>query len=846
MLPALMKVLRFPMYKKSLLPMVLALSLAVPLVNAADVDQLLAKMTLDEKLSMLHGIKDPEPAIGLDAAGYVPGVPRLGIPPLRLADGPAGIRTTATATALPAPVVLAASFDRALARRYGEVMGMEGLARNQQVLLAPMVNMVRVPQAGRNFETLGEDPYLAGELVAAEITGIQSQGMMATVKHFAANNQEQDRLTISATVDERSLREIYFPAFEAAVNAGVASVMCAYNQVNNQFACENSYQLQQVLRNEWGFQGFVMTDWWARHSLAAINNGLNLEMPGFTHPEYPVQVYFDEPLRAAVRTGSIAESRVDDALRPLLNMMNRFALLDGKPAPATAPGRELNNHAAALDTAIAGAVLLKNDNAILPLAKEGIADTLFMGPTAAWTLIGGGGSSRVLPSAHDNTLDAFARLGDGRRPLWLPGYDTDGTAIPASALRIPGKNEAGMIYSNSGQSRTVTLLNRVGANALHGSGLSYWEAELVAPESGIYNLFLQTDGPTASLYQHDQRILFNDGGVLSDALLMPTRSGLRNACLTVKLAAGEHFPLRVETWSSDNAPVQLRLAWQTPSQRQEIIAEAVAAASQAKTVVVFAHVEGSEGGDRTTLALPGYQDELITALATQSKARIAVVLSTGAPVTMPWADKVAAILQMWYPGQAGGEATARLLLGLSNPAGKLPVSFPRKEADTPANAPLRYPGVDNLQEYSEGLQIGYRWYDAQNITPLFPFGHGLSYTSFDYSDFVINGNGAAVSVSFTVRNSGKRAGAEVAQVYLEPGNNSAITTEVRKLVGFDKVTLTPGESRRLTLAVPARSFAYWNADSHQWQLLPGRKVLAVGSSSRDLRQSGSFVYSPQH
>ncbi|MES2604225.1 MAG: glycoside hydrolase family 3 N-terminal domain-containing protein, partial [Pseudomonadota bacterium] len=293
-----------------------------------DVDALLTQMTLDEKLGLLHGTLDPQPTVGLGSAGYLPGVPRLGIPPVRLADGPAGIRTIATATALPAPVMLAASFDRALAQRYGETIGMEGIARNQHVLLSPMVNLVRVPQAGRNFETFGEDPVLAGALVAAEITGIQNEGMMATVKHFAANNQEKDRLTINAEVDERTLRELYLPAFEEAVRAGVASVMCAYNQVNGAFGCENNYLLNEVLRNDWGFDGFVMTDWWARHSLGALDAGLNMEMPGFTHPEYPVDVSFDAPLRAAVQNGSIAEAKVDTAVRPLLVQMQRFGLLD--------------------------------------------------------------------------------------------------------------------------------------------------------------------------------------------------------------------------------------------------------------------------------------------------------------------------------------------------------------------------------------------------------------------------------------------------------------------------------------------------------------------------------------
>ncbi len=489
-------------------------------------------------------------------------------------------------------------------------------------------------------------------------------------------------------------------------------------------------------------------------------------------------------------------------------------------------------------------MLLKNDNATLPLSIDSIGDTLFIGPTAAWTLIGGGGSSRVLPSAHDNTLDAVARFNTGHRPHWLPGYDMDGTLIPPAALRVHGASAQGLTYTHNGRSFTVNALNRVGADAVRDAGMSYWETDLVAPETGSYNLFVQTDGPVASLYQHGERVLFNDGGVLSDALLMPTRAGLRNAQLTVQLNAGERFPLKVETWSGDDKPVQVRLAWQTPSQRKATIAEAVAAASKAGIVVVFAHVEGSEGGDHTSLALPGYQDELISALAEQTKAHVAVVLSTGAPVTMPWADKVDAILQMWYPGQAGGEATARLLLGLANPSGKLPVSFPRSEADTPMNDALRYPGVDGQQQYSEGLLIGYRWYDARNIAPLFPFGHGLSYTRFDYSDFTISGNGDAVNISFIVRNSGARSGAEVAQLYLEPGDTGNVSTEVRKLVGFEKLVLTAGESRTLTMPVPARSFAYWNAATHQWQMLPGRKVLAVGSSSRDLRQSGSFVYSP--
>lgn len=806
-----------------------------------DAETLLQQMTLDEKLALMHGMRDPEPAVGLGTAGYLPGVPRLGIPPLRLTDGPAGIRTLVrTATALPAPVMLAASFDPELARRYGETIGIEGVARNQQVLLSPMVNMVRVPHAGRNFETFGEDPLLASALVTAEIDGIQSKGMMATVKHFAANNQEKDRLTIDAEVDERTLRELYFPAFEAAVNAGVASVMCAYNQVNGAFGCENDYLINTVLRKDWGFKGFVMTDWWARHTLKALDNGLNLEMPGYTHPEYPVDVSFDAPLREAVQSGRIAESKVDDAVRPLLQQMQRFGMLQASPAK---PINEnvVDNHAAALATAIGGAVLLKNANATLPLSSEDLADTVMFGATALWTLHGGGGSSRVLPSAHDTTLDMLKQL-SGQSVAWHPGYDLDGIAIPTEALLLPDKSgKHGLRHTNfAGKLSNVAALDFASDNnKLSGTGMWYWDTELVAPETGRYDLMLQTDGPTASLYHGESRLIFNDGGQLSSATLIPTRSGLRNASTSVELQAGEHYPLRVVIWTGDNNPIRLRLAWLTPSQQQKNIDDAVQAAASARHAVIFAHVEGTEGGDRTTLTLPGYQDALIDAIEQKTNASVTVVLNTGAPVTMPWADNTEAILQMWYPGQAGGEATARLLLGLDNPSGKLPVTFPRNEADTPVHDAVRYPGLDGRQEYSEGLFMGYRWYDKQNITPRFAFGHGLSYTSFEYSDLALSRNGDDVNVSFTVRNSGERAGAEVAQVYLEQGNTGGIDVEVRKLVGFDKVMLQPGASARIALKVPARSFMYWNAGSDAWQPVPGSKAFSVGSSSRDLRLHGT-------
>ena len=811
--------------------------------HAADVEQLLSAMTLDEKLALLHGAHDPEPAVGLESAGYIPPVPRLGIPALRLADGPAGIRSLAPATALPAPVALAASFDRDLAYRYGETIGMEGLARNQDVLLSPMVNIVRVPQAGRNFETFGEDPLLAAEIVTREILGIQSKGMMATVKHFAVNNQETDRLHVNATVDERTLREIYLPAFEAAVKNGVASVMCAYNRVNGPFACESSALLLDILRREWGFQGFVMTDWWANHSLAALQNGLNLEMPGFTHAEYEVAVEFAEPLRAAVANGHISAAEVDAAVRPLLTMMNRFGLLDGTRQAVAS--RDTDNSAVALETAIKSAVLLQNNNAALPLQETDLGSLLLMGPTATWTLIGGGGSSRVLPSGRDSAVEALRAMSGHTDISWMPGFDADGVVIPVTALLMPDSATNGIQkMAPDGTTQLVETINHVGPEALRRAGMWFWHGELVAPESGTYELILQTDGPVARLFLDDKRVIANDGGVLSEASLVPTRDGLRNASVTLNLQAGQRYKIRVETWRGDNNPLQLRLGWVTPSQREDTIKAAVDAATQASGVVIFAHVEGTEGGDRHSLSLPGYQDRVIQEIAAAAQGKVIVVLNTGAPITMPWVNNVDAILQMWYPGQAGGAATAALLLGRENPSGKLPVTFPASDADLPTTDITRYPGIEHEQQYSEGLFVGYRWYDAENIAPLFPFGHGLSYTSFAYSNLQVKPEGDNVQVSFAVTNSGAHGGSEVPQVYLSHVGNTDVQTEKQKLVAFDKVSLAPGESREVTITLAARRFAWWNEAIHGWQTLPGTKLLTVGASSRDLRLSTNFTYTP--
>jgi beta-glucosidase len=431
------------------------------------VDGLVAAMTLEEKLSFLSGVTDPA---GYGEAGYIPGVPRLNIPPLRLTDGPAGVRTNQPATALPAPVAMASTFSVDLAKQYGQILGRDSRARHQNVLLGPMVNIVRVPQAGRNFETLGEDPLLASRLVAAEIQGIQGEGTIATVKHYAFNNQENARTSVSADVDDRTGREIYLPAFEAAVKAGSLSVMSSYNRVNGTYASENPDILTAVLRKDFGFKGFVMSDWGGVHSTAALKAGNEMEMPSGRN---------FSALPDMVKKGELPESVINEAVKRILSSMETAGLLaaDTKPLPeipTTSQG--------ARDVAIAGAVLLKNQGAVLPLSKADQQSVAVIGPTAKVLLIGGGGSAAVQPMRREVPLDVLQRkLGAGAKVAYAKGYDLDGEVVPSSVLR------------------PAATINIVGSNALPAGSTFTWNGTVVAPKTGDYIFKLQSAGGRGSL-----------------------------------------------------------------------------------------------------------------------------------------------------------------------------------------------------------------------------------------------------------------------------------------------------------------------------------------------------------
>ncbi|WP_150136258.1 glycoside hydrolase family 3 C-terminal domain-containing protein [Streptomyces hyaluromycini] len=768
-------------------------SAGVTVKVSARVAALIGRMTLDEKLSFVHGGTDPR---ALGQAGYIPGVPRLGVPELRLTDGPAGVRVNEHATAMPAPVALASSFDDRLAREFGRAVGRDGRALGQDVLLAPMTNTIRVPYAGRNFETFSEDPLLSSRMVAGEVEGVQSQGLIATVKHYAENNQEDNRMGVNVNVDEQTLRQIELPAFEAAVKAGAGAVMCSYNSVNDSHDCGSDELLDSILKEQWGFTGWVMSDWGATHATTDIVNGLDQEMPS--------GVFLGEELKTAITDGTIPVSELNDSVARILQEMAKFGLLDG--AAALRPARDPKGGAkVAQKVAESGAVLLKNTGEALPLTGEDTSIGL-IGPTARTPKVTGGGSSNVVPDSAASPLDTITeRAGPHTTVRYAAGGDNTGVPIPASALS------------------PALQVDSDGTIPVTPDASFYYSGTLTVPTDGDYSFVF--DLPAA------YGVLRIDGNSVITGFL-------GSSSATVHLTAGAHS-FAAGALAIQGGPTKVRLNWVTPQAAQAAREQAVTLARQVETPVVFAYDDGAEGFDRKNLSLPADQDGLISAVADANPNTI-VVLNTGSSITMPWLSKVKAVLDMYYPGENGAEATAGLLYGDVNPSGKLTQTFPASESATPvAGDPLRYPGVGNQENYSEGIYVGYRWYDKEQAAPLFPFGYGLSYTSFAYRDLAVRQSHGALTVSFTLKNTGTRDGAEVAQVYVGASPGTTAPQAVRSLGGYQKVRLRAGQSKTVRIRVDAQQLKYWNTSSHAWVLGTGKRDVWVGSSSRTLPLHGS-------
>ncbi|MGW5347898.1 beta-glucosidase [Streptomyces sp. NPDC004050] len=779
--------------------------------SAARVEALLDRLTLEEKTALLHGAPDPA---ALGQTGYLPGVPRLGIPPLRLADGPAGVRVARPATALPAPVMLASAFDPALAREYGRTLGREARALGQDVLLAPLANLIRTPYAGRNFEAFSEDPRLTADLVAEVVRGIQDEGAVAAVKHFAPGNQEHGRETVDVIAAERTLHETELRGFEAAVTAGAGAVMGAHHKVNGTHAGQSRPLLDELLRGHWGFDGWVVSAPDAAHStLAALGAGLDMELPDGTR--------FGAPLQEAVRAGTVPEEAVDQAVRRILATMDRFGLLDAErpPRPARDPGAGART---ARRVATAGAVLLRNERDTLPLAGAAARSIAVIGPTALVPFVSGGGSGHVVPDRAAAPLTAIRRrAGSGATVRHALGEDLYGRPLPADLL-VPAADL---------DDRSVPA----GRTWSH-------EAEFTLAEDDEWTLLVHHTGTPPGVRLDGEELFPVRQGAAESAtggLLGSAPDGLAVRRRTLALKAGPH---RLAVFAEGGAKGgRFRLRHTTGATRAADVADAVEAAKAARSVVLFAYEDAGEGSDRSSLGLPGGQTRLVEAVA-RANPRTAVVLNTPSSTTMPWLARTGAVLQMYYPGQEGAAATAAVLFGDTDPGGRLTQTFPADEKRTPFGGdPLRYPGVGGRQEFSEGVLAGHRWYDAQRVEPLFVFGHGLSYTSWEYRDLVVRPERGGLRAEFTLRNTGRRKGTEVAQVYVGPSAELGFDQPVRALAGYRRVTLAPGEARRVTVDVDIRALSSWDPQRRAWAQGTGRREVFAGRSSRDLPLRGEAV-----
>ena len=812
---------------------------------------LVAQLTLDEKLQLVRGTGRPVRTAGY--SGKVDGVPRLHIPDLIFGDGPSGVGNGALGvTAFPAPIVVASTWNRPLADAYGRAIGKEHAGKGHNVALGPTINILRVPQWGRSFETLSEDPFLTAQLGSAITEGIQSQGVIATVKHLAANNQEFDRTLVDARISERALREIYLPAFETTVkSAGALSIMCSYNKVNGDYGCENAEILHDILKSAWHFPGFVVSDWDATHSTAKqANAGLDVEMPFGPSPDYPT--FFGGKLKEAVLDGRVPMSRLDDMVARVLTAMDLEGQLEASYKPQVLQYVSSTEHRVlAKDISEKGTVLLKNAGGILPFSSDSMHSIAIIGaPADKFAVFTGGGSSDVNSSSPVTPLQGIRnRAGGGIKVTYAAGtygiaplpdmilsevdrdasqrgftatYYTNATFQGEPKIR---RDEAFIdLITDETRPADAEDTDRSPQGPRHNFPLrgrmwsARWTGTFTPKKTGEYRFSLSTYG-IAKLYIDDRLVVQNYG---------KDRSTVEHALVPLK--AGHAATVRVDYVADLLTRRRPTLQVGCLEPEPALLDDALQIAKKADAAVVFVTDLRTEGGDTSSLSLPGDQDNLIARVAAVNPKTI-VVLNTGGPVLMPWLSSVAGVFEAWYPGQANGDAIASLLFGDTNPSARLPVSFPSTEQQTPAADPRRWPGVDDVVDYSEGLEVGYRWYDSHNQTPLFAFGYGLSYTRFALSDPKSHCDQNGCTVTINVTNTGKRAGSEVVQLYLAAPPSAG--EPPRQLKAFENISLQPGMSGTVDLRVERDAARIWDTNLHSWVFVPGDYRAFIGTSSRE-------------
>jgi beta-glucosidase len=760
---------------------------------AQRVAQLMGQMSLADEITMVEGHGTTNPYVF-----YTPAIPALCIPAVGLEDGPAGVADGLTGvTQLPAGVALAATWDPSLAEQYGQVIGAEEFGKGASANLGPTVNIDRDPRWGRSFEALSEDPFLNASLDVPEIAGVQGQGVESQVKHLAVYNQETYRNTPADNViiDPRTEQEIYLPSFHAAVTSGDASVMCSYAVINGNFACNDSELETTILRDEWGFQGFVMSDYGALHSTQGAVEG--------TDQEQPFNTYYGTALQTDVQNGTIAKSVLNTMVQRVLTVMFQYKLFSQPRTGSTSATVTTPGHVALVtQVAESGTTLLKNAGSVLPLSSSG--SIAVVGPAAdASATYAGGGSAYVIPSGTVSPLAGIKAVAGS--VSYTPGLPAD-TSLPS----IP----------------SADLSPAYAPTPFGGS----YTGTLTAPQTGTYVLAITN---TCGCYTPTYLSL--DGKQIIDN---PSTPPVHTYSAAVQLTAGQKYTLSISGDSS-------QLLWGTPAALAPSINAAAAAAKSASTaVVVVSDDTESEATDRLSLNLPSAQDELISAVAAANPHTV-VVINAGAPVAMPWLSSVAGVVDAWYPGQTSGTSLASVLFGQTDPAGHLPVTFPSSLSQVPASTTAQFPGNGSTVQYSEGIDVGYRWYDAKDVAPLFPFGFGLSYTQFAFGHLSVSRaatNGTQdVRVSATVTNVGHRSGAEVAQLYL--GDPASTGEPPRELAGFQRVSLAPGQSARVSFVVTPQQESWWDDSANGWTQSAGPYGVYVGDSSAlaDLPLRGSFT-----
>ena len=756
------------------------------------------------------------------------------------------MRTWGPNTAYAGGVSLAATWDRKFARRLGESLGKDARARNVNFLLGPGVNIARSPLAGRNFEYLSEDPFLNGDVVVPYIQGVQSQGVIATVKHYAVNSQEYNRHNVSADLDERTLREIYLPAFEAAVTKGhVDAVMNSYNLINGVHATQNEFLNLKVLKGEWAFQGILMSDWDATYDcVGAANNGLDLEMPS-------ARFMNAKGLTDAVNNGTVTEATLNDKLLRLFRTSLRYGFLDRPQFDPADSTYSVSARAVALDGALESITLLKNDGNLLPLDASKIKTIAIIGPNAYPAVTGGGGSSQAQAFEPVSTLTGIANLaGPNVHVLYSRGLPDSITVFrnthwegPVTATTYPSKD-----FTGTPETATQPFFGDTGGGRRApaqpgnpGSSIRY-TASYKPAKDGKFLILTSSGGWGTSVK------VLADG---KELWTPPHAEGMVPPFWTLDLKAGQTVNVEADYVPGYGARFGLGIAYEP----ELVMGEASELAKIADVVVVavgFGPETEGEGSDRS-FNLPWGQDALIQAVAAANPHTIVTLTGGGSTDTRQWLDKVPALLHLYYPGQEGGTAVAEVLFGKHDPEGKLPFTFDRsweenpsynfyypiKGADTslhvlePGKPPVDY--VIPHVKYDDGLMVGYRYWTTTGKHPLYPFGYGLSYTTFSFSKLQVPASaasGSTVAVSFDVTNTGSVEGAEVAQLYVSDPSAKATRPE-RELKGFEKVRLAPGETKHLTLNLDARSFSYWDTPNHKWTIDPGKFVIRLGDSSEN-------------